>query len=182
MSLSDLASLGSFVSGIAVLGSLVFLFFQMRQMTEQVRQSERNQQALIRQGIRTRAVDLNLIRTEPSVADAIAKGSAGAEDISTTQYEQYVGYALASLIHFEDAFFQHQEGLLTDSAFSAVRGGKSRLSRPGFRQYWRDSRDDFPGAFAKFVDEITAETPLIRQLDRFEHWRAGLAAMRESAH
>ena len=36
MSLSDLASLGSFVSGAAVLASLVFLFFQTRQMTSRV--------------------------------------------------------------------------------------------------------------------------------------------------
>lgn len=32
MSRSDLASLGSFVSGFAVLVSLVFLYFQLRQM------------------------------------------------------------------------------------------------------------------------------------------------------
>jgi hypothetical protein len=183
MSLSDLASLGSFVSGLAVLASLVFLFFQMRQMSEQVRQSERNQQALIRQGVRTRAVDLNLARAEPSAADAVAKGYAGAEDITRTQYEQYSAFALAYLVHIEDAFFQHQEGLLIDSAFSTVRGGlKNRLSTPGFRQYWKDSSDTYPAAFVKFVDEVMSGTPLILHSHRFDHWRAGLAAMRAGAH
>src|SRR5512135_2576923 len=90
MSLSDLASLGSFVSGVAVLASLVFLFFQVRQMTEQVRQSERNQQALIAQGARTRGVEIALARMDPSAADAIAKGMAGADDITSTQYQQFV--------------------------------------------------------------------------------------------
>jgi hypothetical protein len=32
MSLPDLASLGSFVSGVAALGSLIFLYLQMRQI------------------------------------------------------------------------------------------------------------------------------------------------------
>jgi hypothetical protein len=183
MSLSDLASLGSFVSGLAVLASLVFLFFQMRQMTEQVRQSERNQQALIRQGVRTRAVELNISRTEPSVAEAVAKGHAGAEDTTRTQYEQYSAYALSYLVHIEDAFFQHQEGLLIDSAFATVRGGlKNRLSDPGLRQYWEDTRNAYPGAFVKFVDELIAETPLMLHSDRFDHWKAGLAAMKAGVH
>ena len=44
MNLSDVASIGSFVSGVAVLVSLVYLSLQ-------VRQTERNQRALMNQGI-----------------------------------------------------------------------------------------------------------------------------------
>jgi hypothetical protein len=69
MSLSDLASLGSFVSGIAVLLSLVFLYFQFRQVNLQVKQTEKNQQALIRQNRATRSVDLNMRRAEGSLVD-----------------------------------------------------------------------------------------------------------------
>src|SRR5215472_11229819 len=68
MSLSDLASLGSFVSGAAVLASLVFLFFQMRQMTEQVRQTERNQRATINQERIAQYSDRLLRWSEPSLA------------------------------------------------------------------------------------------------------------------
>jgi hypothetical protein len=39
MSLSDLAALGSFVSGLGVLVSLVFLYFQLRQIGVQVKQA-----------------------------------------------------------------------------------------------------------------------------------------------
>ncbi len=59
MTLSDLASLGSFVSGAAVLISLVFLYFQIRQVNAQVRQAERNQRALLQQGRAGRAADTN---------------------------------------------------------------------------------------------------------------------------
>jgi len=53
MSLSDLASLGSFVSGLAVLISLIYLAIQ-------VQQAEQNQKAQIQQGRAARLVDLQL--------------------------------------------------------------------------------------------------------------------------
>ena len=43
MSLSDLAALGSFISGVAVVVTLVFLLVQMRQ-------TNRNQKSLMQQG------------------------------------------------------------------------------------------------------------------------------------
>jgi len=44
MTRSDLASLGSFASGFAVLVSLIFLYFQLRLVNRQVLQAERQQQ------------------------------------------------------------------------------------------------------------------------------------------
>jgi hypothetical protein len=55
MTLSDLAPIGSFISGLAVLVSLVFLCFQRRQVGAQVQQTELHQQASIRQGRQTMA-------------------------------------------------------------------------------------------------------------------------------
>lgn len=55
MSLSDLAALGSFISGLGVLVSLVFLYFQLRQIGVQVKQTEKNQRALISQASRAPA-------------------------------------------------------------------------------------------------------------------------------
>jgi hypothetical protein len=52
MSLSDLASLGSFVSGFAVLISLIYLSLQ-------VRQTKRNQQIAIRHSRASRIVELS---------------------------------------------------------------------------------------------------------------------------
>jgi hypothetical protein len=92
MTLSDLASIGSFISGLAVLVPLVFLYFQLRQVGTQVQQAERNQQASIRQGRATRVVDMNLAATEPSLADAIAKGMAGTTGMTGTQLIQFSVY------------------------------------------------------------------------------------------
>ncbi len=60
-SLTDLASVGSLISSVAVLISLIYLALQ-------VRQAEKNQQASIRQGRATRAVDIILAAGDPALA------------------------------------------------------------------------------------------------------------------
>ena len=64
MTLSDLASIGSLVSGAAVLGSLIYLALQ-------VRQTDRNQMAAIRHSRVTRAVDVLMAHADPSLAAII---------------------------------------------------------------------------------------------------------------
>jgi hypothetical protein len=69
MSLSDLASLGSFVSGFAVLISLIFLYFQLRQVNRQVRQAEINQRSLVGQ---TRTAQMGMRQAGKSTSPACA--------------------------------------------------------------------------------------------------------------
>ena len=85
MTLSDLASIGSLVSGVAVFGSLVLLFFQLRQLNQQVRLAEKNQQAAVRQGRITRSVDIQLARSDPSRADAYRRGLQNPGEITETE-------------------------------------------------------------------------------------------------
>src|SRR5271166_5699196 len=81
MSLSDLASLGSFVSGVAVLVSLVYL-------ARQVRQAERNQRALAQQMRATRTSDLLVAIAQSGKAASFARmqwaeGERSAADVDT---------------------------------------------------------------------------------------------------
>ena len=184
MSLSDLASLGSFVSGFAVLVSLVFLYFQLRQVSDQVRQTEKNQQAAIRQARSTRGVDIVLrAATEPSLIEAVLKGNMGADDISDMQLMQFRLYVRSWLYEWEDAFYQHRDGLLTDSGFNALKANIRSLFRPiGFRTNWKLSRADFSDEFAQWIDKMIAEAPaLSRPLATPEAWRSELAAARANA-
>src|SRR5215472_18516570 len=104
MSLSDLASLGSFVSGFAVLVSLVFLYFQLRQLGIQVRQAEKNQVASIGHTRATRMVDFLMRRaTSPQFADAVRKGSWGHDDVSLTELAQFRSYIQAAYLNNRDS-------------------------------------------------------------------------------
>ena len=183
MSLSDLASLGSFVSGVAVLVSLVFLYFQLRQVNDQVRQTEKNQQASIRQARSTRAVDITLrVATEPSLCAALGKGSAGLDDIPEIELLQYYTYWRAAFYDWEDAFFQNKDGLLTDSGLRALATNlRNLLQQIGVRAQWRIQRADFSPEFAHWLNTLMVEAPVASGSALAGAWRDALAAERGHA-
>jgi hypothetical protein len=170
MTLSDLASLGSFVSGLAVLVSLVYLALQ-------VRQAERNQQASIRQARITRTADLALARLEPSVNDAFRSVLTQSEQMSAREVTQFIALAQAHFLNFEDAYFQFRSGLLVPSAFETAKTGIERLfSYPGGRYSWRALRTSFGNEFAEFMDALLEATPVGPPTDVLAAWNAGVAA------
>jgi len=69
MSISDLAAIGSFVSGIAVAVTLVFLVIQ-------IRQTNRNQRSLMQQGHLTMLVDASMRWAEPAMQNLIVRAEA----------------------------------------------------------------------------------------------------------
>ena len=176
MTLTDLASIGSFISGLAVLVSLVFLYFQLRQVGAQVQQAERNQQASIRQGRATRVVDMNLAATEPSLVEALAKGVAGTTGMTSAQLTQFSLFCRATFLNGEDSFFQHQDGLLSDASFASYTGGMlETFSLPGFRVMWKYQRGIFASEFVAFMDKLVGEAPKVSPVDRVAQWNADIA-------
>jgi len=171
MSLSVLASLGSFVSGFAVLISLVYLALQ-------VRQTERNQQISIRHSRASRVVELHLALADPAVADAWLHGSGSPQEITQTELSQYINLCRALFFHFEDSFYQREEGLLNDAAFETVVAGVRLSARsPGWRAAWKMARPNFGGRFLSFMDQIVAASAVQPPMDlSLEAWKAAVAS------
>jgi hypothetical protein len=171
MSLSDLASLGSFVSGFAVLISLIYLALQ-------VRTAERNQQISIRHSRVSRTVDLHLALADPAVADAWLHGMGSPEEITQTELGQFINLCRAHFFHFEDSFYQREGGLLNDAAFETVVAGVRLSARsPGFRAAWRMARPNFAGRFLDFMDRLLAEAAANPPVDRsLEAWKTAFAS------
>jgi hypothetical protein len=171
MSLSDLASLGSFVSGFAVLASLIYLALQ-------VRQTERNQQISIRHSRASRIVELEVALADPAVADAWLRGSGSPQEIRQTELSQFIHLCRALLFHFEDSFYQREEGLLNDDAFETVVAGTRLLARnAGWRTAWRMARPNFAGRFRDFMDGVVAGSEAEPPVDlSLEAWRSAFAS------
>ncbi len=171
MSLSDLASLGSFVNGLAVLISLIYLALQ-------VRQTKRNQQIAIRHSRVSRIVDLQMGLADAGVADAWLHGSGNPRDITPTELGQFINLCRALFFHFEDSFYQRDEGLLNDEAFETVVSGARLSARsPGFRAAWRIARPNFGGRFLAFMDGVVAGSAVEPPVDlSLESWRVAFAS------
>ena len=166
MSLSDLAALGSFVSGVAVLISLIYLALQ-------VRQTKRNQQIAIRHSRATRVVELHLALADVAVADAWLHGSGSPQELTLTELSQFNSLCRALFFHFEDSFYQREEGLLNDAAFETVVAGIRLSARsPGFRAAWKMARPNFGGRFLSFMDGAVAASASAPPMDlSLEAWK-----------
>jgi hypothetical protein len=176
MSLSDLASIGSLVSGVAVLGSLIYLALQ-------VRQTERNQQASIRHSRVTRAVDILLAQADPGLSDAWRHGAQNPDDITQAELSQFLSVCRALFYHLEDGFYQHQEGLLNEVAFATMLAGtRAFAGYPGYRTAWKTARREHADPFGNFMDGIIARARLEpTRIPSVDEWRAAYAAETASA-
>ena len=110
MSLSDLASIGSLVSGLAVVFSLLFLGLQ-------VRQANRNQRSLMQQGRSARNVDLLMRVTDPKLSEILVRDCQGDETVTDAEYFAMYGYAAAVFWSYEDCFLQFRYGMLDASSW-----------------------------------------------------------------
>jgi hypothetical protein len=170
MSLADLASIGSFISGFGVLISLIYLGLQ-------VRQAKLHQQGTIRQGRATRIVELLCDLADPARTSACIRGNMGDAGISHTELQQFQFLCLAIFYHYEDEYFQHEEGLTNDAAFASFMKSAARVMAVlGLRVMWRQLRQDFIPEFVTFMDKIIAASPVEPAIDPLSLWQAGVAA------
>jgi hypothetical protein len=175
MTLSDIASIGSLVSGLAVLVSLVYLSLQFRQ-------TERNQQASIRQGRINRAVELMTARMEPTVAEAVSKGIDGEQNVTSEQLALFVSYADAYFLHAEDTYYQHEAGLLNEAAFRTfVAYQRVAFTQCGLRVQWKRQRAYYAGTYVEFMDKLLVESPISSARDALAEWQAEVLAERSKA-
>jgi hypothetical protein len=154
MTLSDLASIGSLVSGVAVLISLIYLALQMRQ-------SERNQRAMIQQARASRTSDLMVSVSQPGIIESYYKVMDGDGDVSIVDIRRFGTLFRASLYGFEDAYFQHKNRLLDDNAFASTLGTIRWVLRwPGVRVSWKLQRQMHDQGFAALIDSLLLEVPV----------------------
>ena len=173
MSFTDLASIGSLVSGLAVLVSLVYL-------AQQTRQDVRNSRALIQQGRAARIADTALRLAELRASEGIDKCFNGSPDVSAQDVARFLYICRAILISAEDSFFQHEQGLLDDVAFASFENSvKSGMGSPGLAAGWLLTAHSYEPQFRDFMDRTNGDLnePASRTNRGLDAWRDTIAAI-----
>jgi hypothetical protein len=152
MSLSDLASIGSFVSGLAVLASLIFVGFQLRQNT---------------QAIRANASQAHSQNWHQITLPVIESGDfarilrLGLDDIAClTDDERVRFYAFAgtTLRFFEGARLQWLHGQLDEEHWNNVeKSATDFAATSGFRYYWAERHHWLSPQFRKWYESLAQE-------------------------
>lgn len=156
MSLSDLASIGSFVSGVAVVVSLVYLALQ-------VRHAHKAQRALMHQARTERIINACIECMRGDVAETVTKIANGEQMSSPLEMMQAYYYMRMQIVTAEDAMWQHEAGFLDkDSLDTAILNLQRVMQLPAARAAWLMQRPQLsPSVRARF-DKIVAE-PLAAQ-------------------
>jgi hypothetical protein len=170
MSLSDLAPMAGTVSAVAVLVSLLFLKLQ-------VRQSEKNQRALIQQGRAGRSADISMRLMTSDFAETYFRCMNGDSNISETQLGQFMGYCRAVFLGAEDSYLQHREKLLDELAFASfITALRDFYVSPGVRAMWLITREAYESEFAAFMDTIVREAASRPRVNHLAQWKAVVSA------
>jgi hypothetical protein len=173
MTLSDLASIGSLVSGVAVLASLIYL-------AQQTRQNVRHSRALIQQGRAARIADTSLRLAELRADPAIDRCFNGAADVSAQDVARFVFLCRAIFISAEDSYFQREQGLLDDKAFESFETGlKAGMGTAGVAAAWVMTDSMYEPQFRDYMNRMMGDlnAPAARQTRSLENWRAALASL-----
>ncbi|HZZ35251.1 MAG TPA: hypothetical protein VFE03_05965 [Caulobacteraceae bacterium] len=165
MTLSDLASIGSFVSGVAVVVTLIFLLLQLRQ-------TERVQQGAMQQGRAARTVDFILRATDPGLCETIVRANKSDLTLTPVQIAALNTYAVALFWSMEDSFLQHQKGLLDAASWATeVATLKVFLLSPAWRVGWQMCRDQTSGDYRQFVDSLMRSVKPMKSFDESSVWK-----------
>jgi hypothetical protein len=166
MSLSDLASLGSFLSGIAVLASLVFVFFQLRQ-------NDKTQRALMHQSALQRTIDTNMFVFGAVNAPLLDKVPRGERIVAPAEALQLGGIVRISVLNLEDVLWQQNAGFLDEATVRGVITSMQRwFALPGARIAWALFRGGYSEEQVKLVEELIVTSAPSDGTDFGAAWKA----------
>lgn len=168
MSLSDLAAIGSLVSGFAVLVSLLYLNLQARQ-------TERNQRALINQGAMTRDTAMVQMLREPSFAAAMARVIEGETSFTTLEVWHLTTVLRGLIGSLQEAWLQRRAGLIDAVTIYYIEMGVHYyLSMPVFRALWSMGRKAYSQETVAQVDALIPRLRPAKPVDLGEVLKARL--------
>lgn len=174
MTFSDLAALGGFVSGLAVLASLAYL-------NVQVRQSTKHSRAVIQQARAARMFDQAWRFAESDYGATMVPFVEGKISADVESFSRFQSRFRASMYSAEDTFFQYREGLLHADAFVTFeRAIVSAMQLPGFRRMWKLLRTEYGPGFQEFMDGIVVKADAVSGPSLLEQWNALAADQNES--
>jgi hypothetical protein len=176
MSLSDLASLGSFVSGVAVLVSLIYLALQ-------VRQAEKNQRAMMNDSYASRITELLRLNIEPANAALLVRVTAGETSFTAEELFRLNTIFRLALINMQATFQQYEAGLLDKRSFETnlVSFKEGWLARPLYRALWLGWAPVSSPDFRAAVEAMIAEVPIKPPIDWVASFQKNLAQVTASA-
>ena len=150
MTLGDLGNIGDFVGGIAVIVTLTYFAFQLRQNTKTLRANS------------VQELTENILRasetlTEPDNAEVYVRGARSYSSLTSQEklrFQLLVGLFAARF----DTVLEYRERGMVDDAYVEWQVDAMRriFKNPGVREFWKAERVDTTQRVKEWVDKYLA--------------------------
>jgi hypothetical protein len=160
MSLADLASLGEIVGSLAILVTLIFLAFQMRQNTRAIEASASQDAA------NTESNALVQLLNHPEVSISLTKS-----ELTDVEVVRLFAYLSLMLRAHEQYWRQYQLGVIDAATLARYQGPLvATLSFPASRRWWAASQTRFDPSFSARVNNLLRDAP-VQTRNVLDNWR-----------
>jgi hypothetical protein len=175
MTLSDWANIGQIIGAIAVIASLLFVGFQIRQNTRTNQATALQLNADYWQNYLTAMADSNLSKV-------YATGASGRDELDQQQFTQFFMLCRATFMGCENQHYQYRLGLIDKDAYAGyiVTIKEQIAAFPGIRAMWQLVRHSYGNEFAAFMDDLIAALPARESESVFQKWRRLVEAQKRS--
>ena len=147
MSWDALAAIAEALGAVAVLASLVYLATQVRQNTQMIKSSIRQQLTATSQDVIFKGIDL---------AEVVAKAANGAT-LTAAEQIQLNQLHRAALRGLEDFAYQNQHGLLDPSEWTTrLESARDLMSMPQMRHNWLANRQQYSENLQRVIDPLAS--------------------------
>ena len=151
MTIQDLGSIGELVAAVATIATLVYLAAQVRQNTRALRSSTF-------QDISTQmAQNVEPIVTHADVADVLAKGLGGLDELTPGERIRFQSVLVMSFRRMEAVYVHAQIGSIDpELTLGFERSMLTMLKSPGAAEWWATAKVTFGRSFSDHVDAWVA--------------------------
>ena len=164
MNLTELANLGEFIGGIAVVISLVYLALQVRQTNTWNRQ----------QGFRDiqgRKMDwVEHVTSTKEMAHLYNTGSVDYDGLDEDDQFRFNWLQARRWATYELVMDYHRGGSMKDEILDIVESYlRQDLAKPGIQRWWSDfGRETFASDFRRRIDELSEDVPRVDEAPTFD--------------
>jgi len=138
------------VSAIAVVVSLIFVGFEIRNSSEQVEQNTQALQIAAYQDLIGRIVEINTLHIEEATS---IETLLAFESPSDDQTQKLTNFLWILFRHGDMAYFQFEKGAISEERLkSAMAPLVLRLEYPQVKEHWEKTKTVFVPAYQAYID------------------------------
>ncbi len=154
MTLNELGSLGEFISGLAVVVTLVYLALQIRHNTRAVRSSMH--QDMVESTLRI----AESVSDNPDVGRIVLKANEDYDNLTKEEFVRFEAYAERVFGNFESVFYSYRNSMIEQDLWESWEASYlADISRTAMRRFWHEDRPMHLRDYMEFIDQFYRKNP-----------------------